>query len=87
MAGLPVAQDGRAPAVEGQVMRRLFRFAILQYQRRISAGRNLCSQQAPYNCSNRVLYALDNYGTLVALLMLPSALACSDGPGDRRDYG
>lgn len=39
------------------------------YQTNVSAGRDLCSRPAPYNCSNRTAWAITNYGLFIGVLI------------------
>jgi hypothetical protein len=41
---------------------------IAWYQANVSAGRNLCSIPAPYNCSNRMAWTINNYGLILGVL-------------------
>lgn len=68
----------------GWTPRRKAQAMIRWYQTNISAGRNLCSNPEPYNCSNRVYFAVENYGVIVGALMLTTVLSCSDGPGENK---
>lgn len=52
---------------------------IRWYQDNVSAGRDLCSRPAPYNCSNRAAWFVGSYGVLLGMLFAWSAM--------RHDYG
>jgi len=52
---------------------------IRWYQDNVSAGRDLCSRPAPYNCSNRAAWFISSYGVLLGTLFTWSVM--------RHDYG
>lgn len=42
---------------------------ISWYQANVSAGRDLCSRPAPYNCSNRAAWMIRSYGLIIGGMM------------------